>query len=61
MKDKFKEKTTKILEYIFRNYNMDSDLSTIQSMNTTEVLNLPLRDFLNDDKGKKPCSRCNEC
>jgi len=54
MKDKFKEKTTKILEYIFRKYNMDSDLSTIQSMNTTEVLNLPLRDFFKDDKGKEP-------
>ncbi|ORY74215.1 hypothetical protein LY90DRAFT_502721 [Neocallimastix californiae] len=48
MKDKFKEKTTKILEYIFRNYNMDSDLSTIQSMNTTEAKK-PAADAMNVD------------
>ena len=55
IKKKFEAYTHNLLNYIFRKYDSD-DLSSMVSLKIADVLNLPYRKFLdnNKDKGKEP-------
>jgi len=57
IKKKFETYTHNLLNYIFNKYNTADDLSSLISMKTADVLNLPYRKFIsskNKDKGKSP-------
>ncbi|KAG4098388.1 hypothetical protein H8356DRAFT_1039909 [Neocallimastix lanati (nom. inval.)] len=57
IKKKFENYTHNLLNYIFKKYNSSDDLSSLVSMKTADVLNLPYRKFTTPskmNKGKEP-------
>jgi len=57
IKHKFEKYTNNLLNYIFKKYTSSDDLSSMASLKTADVLNLPFRKFttsIKKDKGKEP-------
>ncbi|KAG4085545.1 hypothetical protein H8356DRAFT_1087896 [Neocallimastix lanati (nom. inval.)] len=55
IKKKFESYTKNLFNYIFKKYEISDELSSICSLKTADVLNLPYRNLLTrKDKGKSP-------